>query len=426
MRNESEVQRDVLKKHAALIHCSNKLSLLQRKISNCLLLHAYEELMIAQEHLITVKQLCNMIGYNGNNQKVIKDAMRGLISTVIEWNVIDNLSCEEDWTASTVLSSVRIKGSACTYSYSPRMKELLYSPSNYAKINLLIQSKFKSSYGLALYENCMRYEKLSYTRWIDIETFRKLMGIPDSEYIIFRDLKRRVIDKSIEEVNQYSHLNVTPEYIKHVRKIAQIRFKITSKPAANDSKKYEACNNERGRAVINALVKNFGFSLPMADRLLSTYGENLINKKIEAIKLQKINWNTIQNKAGYFTKMLSVADSGESNPVDFDKDYYEKRDFEEHKKTMINKYSTEYHKYQMENLFLLYTDMTANERELIETMFSKIMARHKFSSCYEESGLAHPLVKIEFCLFLRKQFPSWLEGLMSIENFIKHKEEMAG
>src|ERR1700752_4825030 len=74
-----------LKKHAATIHCSNSLSLLQRKVSNALLYHAYKELMTREEHEITVKQLCRLIGYNGNNHAVIKDALKELISTVIEW-----------------------------------------------------------------------------------------------------------------------------------------------------------------------------------------------------------------------------------------------------------------------------------------------------------------------------------------------------
>ena len=61
------------------------MSLLQRKISNALLYHAYKELMLKEEHEITVKQLCRLIGYQGNNHAAIKEALKGLISTVIEW-----------------------------------------------------------------------------------------------------------------------------------------------------------------------------------------------------------------------------------------------------------------------------------------------------------------------------------------------------
>src|SRR5476649_876203 len=102
-----------LKKHAATIHCSNSLSLLQRKVSNALLYHAYKELMIKEEHEITVKQLCRLIGYNGNNHSVIKDALKVLISTIIEWNVINDVTGAENWSASSILASVSLEGPLC-------------------------------------------------------------------------------------------------------------------------------------------------------------------------------------------------------------------------------------------------------------------------------------------------------------------------
>src|SRR5690348_9226809 len=101
---EKKVSKPELKKHAATIHCSNGLSLLQRKISNALLYHAYSELLSKEEHEITVKELCRLISYNGNNHAVIKDALKGLLSTVIEWNVVSDTTGVEDWTASSILA----------------------------------------------------------------------------------------------------------------------------------------------------------------------------------------------------------------------------------------------------------------------------------------------------------------------------------
>src|SRR3990167_7559938 len=150
--NRGRVIRKELKKHAATIHCSNSLSLLQRKVSNALLYHAYSELMLKNEHEITVKQLCRLIGYQGNNHGAIREALKELISTVIEWNLFDDETGVENWTASSIIASVSLKGAMCYYAYSPRMKQLLHSPSMFGKIDLVIQSRFRSSYGLALYE----------------------------------------------------------------------------------------------------------------------------------------------------------------------------------------------------------------------------------------------------------------------------------
>src|SRR5665213_345220 len=99
-------EKKELKKHAATIHCSNSLSLLQRKVTNALLYHAYKELMLKEEHEITIKQLCKLIAYQGNNHAVIKEALKELLSTVIEWNIVNDKTGHEDWTASSILASV--------------------------------------------------------------------------------------------------------------------------------------------------------------------------------------------------------------------------------------------------------------------------------------------------------------------------------
>src|SRR5580658_1483281 len=224
--HDSKEDSRELKKHAATIHCSNTLSLLQRKISNALLYHAYKELMLKNEHEITVKQLCRLIGYQGNNHAAIKEALKVLISTVIEWNLIDDKTGAENWTASSILASVSLEGPICYYAYSPRMKQLLHSPSMFGKIDLVIQSKFRSSYGLALYENCIRYQGLPKTKWFDIDLFKKLMGVPLGKYDVFRDFKRRVLDKAIEEVNTYSDLIIESEFVREGRKVVKVRFKL--------------------------------------------------------------------------------------------------------------------------------------------------------------------------------------------------------
>ena len=152
-----------LKKHIGTIQSSNPLSLVQRKISNALLYNAYSQLLEQEEHEIEIKNLCRLIGYDSNDYQLIKGGLRKLLSTVIEWNLLNTGDkSEEVWSASSMLASVSIEGSKCVYSYSSRLKKLLYMPSMYARVNMEFQSKFKSAYALALYENCIRYQNLPY------------------------------------------------------------------------------------------------------------------------------------------------------------------------------------------------------------------------------------------------------------------------
>lgn len=300
-----------LKKHAATIHCSNTFSLLQRKISNALLYHAYEELLKKEEHKISIRQLCNLIEYSGNNHGAIKDALRGLLSTVIEWNVVNDTTGVEDWTASSILASVSLQGPLCYFAYSPRMKQLLHSPTMFGKINLYIQSRFKSSYGLALYENCIRYRGLPHTKWFDIETFRKLMGVPLGNYTVFRDFKRRVLDKSVEEVNTYSDLLVEPELMRERRQVIKVRFILkerAKKTRLGTTIQHEECTSEMDNNVIqlrSKMIMEFGLSPSQAEKVLNDYEQPFILEKITIVETSK-NYQSgkVKNLAAYFISAL--------------------------------------------------------------------------------------------------------------------------
>lgn len=295
-----------LKKHAATIHCSNTLSLLQRKITNALLFHAYKELMLKEEHEITVKQLCRLIGYQGNNHSVIKDALKALISTVIEWNLIDDKTGAENWTASSIIASVSLEGPLCYYAYSPRMKQLLHSPSMFGKIDLVIQSRFRSSYGLALYENCIRYRGLPHTKWFDMELFKKLMGVPAAKYDVFRDFKKRVLDKAVDEVNMYSDLTIASELQKEGRKVTRIRFSLKERARktrlGNHKPALKLEDGAKHPEDLNARLSSaFGLSTEQIEQLLSSYDAEFIIEKMSLIESSKAyRENRIENLTGYF------------------------------------------------------------------------------------------------------------------------------
>lgn len=301
---EKKESKKELKKHAATIHCSNTLSLLQRKITNALMYHAYKELMLKDEHEITVKQLCRLIGYQGNNHAAIKDAFKGLISTVIEWNLINDETGAENWTASSIIASVSLEGPLCYYAYSPRMKQLLHSPSMFGKIDLVIQSRFRSSYGLALYENCIRYRGLPNTKWFDMELFKKLMGVPPGKYDVFRDFKRRVLDKAVEEVNTYSDLVIESEFVREGRRVVKVRFKLkerAKKTRLGSHKKVNQLSEGHSHDQLKAkLSGSFCLSEEQIDQLLSEYDSQFVQDKITIIEDTKpYQEGRIQNLAGY-------------------------------------------------------------------------------------------------------------------------------
>lgn len=402
MGNEGIVKKKELKKHVAAVHCSNGLSLLQRKISNALLYHAFPSLKTVENHKISISELCELINYKGNNHEKIKDAFRHLIDTRIEWDVFDEVGKEEGWAASSMLASVIMKKGQCIYAYSPAIREFLHSPTMYAKINLIIQSKFSSGYGLALYENCVRYQDLPNTKWFEMEIFRKIMGVQEELYPIFRDFKRRVLDKAIDEVNSLSELFIEPEFKKHGRMVVAIRFKITQR----EKKKWLAANmstkkseGEGGREekenILQKMVADFDFEKQKAENYLNDYGIEHIRKSIEyVINTKAYKQGKVKGAAtGYLIEAIRSNYQQQKNVHDViqekNKRTEEVRSKEKEKEIILEKIKPKYIRYLQETLKKTFLSIDAEEQEKLKNEFKKFLKNSSLPLTIEHHLSSH-------------------------------------
>lgn len=422
-----------IKKHAATIHCSNTLSLLQRKVSNALLYHAYKELMLKDEHEINIKQLCNLISYSGNNHAVIKDALKGLLSTVIEWNLVNDTTGKEDWTASSILASVSLQGPVCLFAYSPRMKQLLHSPSMFGKINLFIQSRFKSSYGLALYENCIRYRGLPHTKWFEMELFRKLMGVPAGKYTVFRDFKRRVLDKSIEEVNTYSDMVVESEIYREGRQVIKIRFNMKERAKktrlgsniSGDSSGEEDSSQTAEMSLKAKLVDVYGMLPDNCEQLMIEYDEKFIIEKMEMIETSA-NYlqGRVQNLAAY---LLSALKNNYQSPKSSSTKILERRQAAvetKNQQRIADQVKEEYTMYREKIIDAAIANLSSGDKKFFydnfyqdsEKAISTILQlqRNRYN---KETVLDSPQIKALLRQFALQEMSDLREGLMTLEQF---------
>jgi hypothetical protein len=293
------MRRGSVKKNVAAIHVSGKLTLLQRKLSNVLLLNAYDTLLTAPRHQIDARTLALMIGYNSNDMDTLRDALRGLAETVAEWDMLDDKGRQE-WGVSSLLSYAKLKGGVCEYAYSPALAEKLYDPKIYALINLNIQRRFTSGHGLALYENCYRFVRTGSTGWWPIGIFRRLMGVDDSAYYeVFKHLNAKIIKPAVEEVNRTSNIRLTPEFRRMGRAVSEIRFLIEENPqlAMFDIKGDDAVRE----SAIYAQLVGQGVSDRLARQWLAEHGEAVVAEKLSYIAGK----GKVRNTAGYLRDALS-------------------------------------------------------------------------------------------------------------------------
>jgi hypothetical protein len=83
---------------------------------NALLYNAYDQLLTAQNHGISASVLCEMIGFDSKNIGYLKGALKGLMETVVEFDVLEE-NGERSREAMVLLPYAKIKGGTCTYRY---------------------------------------------------------------------------------------------------------------------------------------------------------------------------------------------------------------------------------------------------------------------------------------------------------------------
>lgn len=86
----------------------------------------------------------------------------------------------------------------------------------------------KSKHSIRLFELFKSYSYQSYISF-NIEEFRKLLYIDTVTYKNFNNLKVKVLDKAIEEINKYTELEVEYKTITKGRKVVEIAFHIKKK-----------------------------------------------------------------------------------------------------------------------------------------------------------------------------------------------------
>ena len=292
------LRRGAVKKNVAAIHVSGKLTLLQRKLSNVLLLNAYDTLTSQTSHRIDARTLCMMIGYNSNDMDTLKQSLRGLAETVAEWDMLDEKG-QQEWGVSSLLSYAKLKGGICEYSYSSALAEKLNDPKVFALINLNIQRRFTSGHALALYENCYRFVRTGSTGWWPMDLFRRLMGLDGSAYYeSYKHLNAKVIKPAVAEVNKTSNIIVTPETRKIGRTISHIRFKIRENP------QLAIMNIDDGAGTRHSGVYQKLCDLGVSDRLaqqwIGVHGEEKVAEKLSYVGARK----NIKNMVGYLSAAL--------------------------------------------------------------------------------------------------------------------------
>lgn len=293
------------------IHIQNEISLIQKKLWFELVYQAFPNMGKRQRYTISLKKLRELLGWNEStsNDKELKEALKGLNKTSVEWNIFGK-DKKNRWQCFSLLSGCEIPENSglCIFEFSSFLEErfLEMGQEAYVKIDLIISKKFQSKYALSIYCLALDYlivEKGYSEKKFSIEELRKYLGIKEDEYKLTGHFNDRIIKPSEEEINKTSDVNIEIKPYKEGRKIAGYKFCMSLKEGR--AKEYLDKRNDVKQISIFEEIKQ------EEKKKTETIKKDLI--KIDSKELKEffaehkisITTNTVQNKLKELKEMFN-------------------------------------------------------------------------------------------------------------------------
>lgn len=217
-----------------IVHSKAKqpLTLLQRKLGNAWAKHAIENSPDAQGWWeLRIRDLALDVGFDSNNRQYLKESAEALMRIVFEWDVISN-NPRRPWKASVMFPEVEIHADVIRYQISSQLRQLIVKPEIYALIDMNVVRRFRRASSLAIWEFCVRFEKLGHTAEVPWEDFRDMVLGETAEaktYQEYKYFKAKVLKPAIAEINAESNLLVELVEAKVGKRVAALRFQLQKK-----------------------------------------------------------------------------------------------------------------------------------------------------------------------------------------------------
>ena len=296
-----------LKKSVAAIQSkpSKDVHLVQRKLINVCLFHAYDELLLPKTHRIHIDTLHLYFGYEGNNWKLFDEAFKDLQEIIFTWNIFGGTDSSESasWKRVPFFSLVEWnkKTREFGWRFGDGIAENLHLPKQFASFALEVQNKLKSAHSLVLYEQCVRYAtNKNGTRWFTIQDLRDIFGIRD-KYKQYKDFSKWVLKTAINEINEYTDIKINADFRREGRAVVAVKFDVVYK---RNLKADFPINEEEEAFIRRILMEEFLVNERVAENLLKSQPLDCIRGAISYVRSTELYKKKTGNIAGYVVKAI--------------------------------------------------------------------------------------------------------------------------
>ena len=227
--------RDLIVKDNALINASYNLDLVEQRLILLAIIEARQsgEGINANDPLtVNAESYINHFKVHRNTAyQALKDACNDLFARQFSYQELSDKG--------NVINKKSRWVSEIGYIDQEAVVQLIFAPAIVPFITRLEQcftqyeiqqiSELSTGYAIRLYELLIAWRTTGKTPLIELMQFRQKMGVLDNKYTAMCDLKKRVLDPAIKQVNEFTDINVTCEQHKKGRAIVGFSFKFKQK-----------------------------------------------------------------------------------------------------------------------------------------------------------------------------------------------------
>ena len=349
----TEIERQPrFRKHVAVVHSYAPITLVQRKLLNVLLYRAVMASEFGDEGAdvdgadgglrkfggawfrISLSEIRKMLGIRSRNVEWLVESLQALQTAMIEYNLLGDREPTVDgledggkskkpfiiteknrkgkergirsgsrtiWESCVLIPAVSLsEDGVLRYQINEVVKSYLLRPEIYASLDMREQARLKSKSGHALYELVCRFQNVGSSGFLDLEQWRKLLGVPGL-YPRWGGLRKQVIEPAIMDVNTHTQFMVRAELRKKGRAITRMRMVFEKKTASPNPSK-ESGVRATQQKLIHDLV-HAGVHETQAERLVHAYAKAIIEQALVEVRalLEK---GTLTNPGGWVVRRI--------------------------------------------------------------------------------------------------------------------------
>jgi hypothetical protein len=227
-------QAGALKKAAQIIMARDHgdIELVDRKVFNFLLYRVFQELRPdeAVVHSVPVSDVLNFLGHSSTDR--LNECLSRLSSMEMVIDYVDEAGIPNS--ARTHYLSYNMERTAdgwIRFAFDPILLRFLHKPKVFALLAPNYLAPWRSDYAAKLFEVLSLYVNRHHKVWEpSVEKFRETMNVGDG-YQRFDNLKKRIIETAVEEVNAIAPFNVAVDYVRGGvgGKVVSVRFTVLPK-----------------------------------------------------------------------------------------------------------------------------------------------------------------------------------------------------